>query len=45
MSKRRDQIREQLEARGESVGEDATYLIGAAATAAVFLVGGPCFVC
>jgi hypothetical protein len=38
MSLRRDELREQLEAAGESVGEDVTFLAVTAASAAVFLV-------
>mmetsp|Transcript_31684 Transcript_31684/g.54804 ORF Transcript_31684/g.54804 Transcript_31684/m.54804 type:complete len:139 (-) Transcript_31684:84-500(-) len=37
MAKRRDDLRAQLEARGESVGEDASFLLATAASAAVFL--------
>jgi hypothetical protein len=38
MSLRRDELRDQLEAAGESVGEDVTFLAVTAASAAVFLV-------
>ncbi len=38
MSTRRDALREQLEARGESVGEDASTLLVAGASALAFLV-------